>query len=449
MKSIRFLSLVALLSFAFSVAFAENNAAQDPQARVTATSSKTLKGKVFDENGEPLPGATVRIAGTDKGTITDIDGSYSISEVSFPTKILVSFMGYKELNISLSGREQMPYNITLSETDNVIDEVVVVGYGTQRKKLVTTSTVNVTGEKIAATNSVDVFGSLQSQAAGINITSNSGQPGESYKVTIRGMGTIGDSNPLYVIDGVPGGDITALSPNDIESIDVLKDAASSAIYGARAANGVILVTTKKGKPGKTTISYDGYFGIQNPNTNDVKPLNAKQYIEINSKAYEIQGTAPYDFASLIPNYYDDIMSGKWEGTNWLDKSINHNAPITNHSITMTGGNDLSRFALGLTYFKQDGTIGYPADPSYDRFTARMNSDYTLWKVNGRDIVRFGENITFTVTNKTTIKTKLYPNHSQLKSPVPSSPYLAASTIGVTGFNDISKCNFGLVTILNG
>lgn len=399
MKSIRFLSLVALLSFAFSVAFAENNAAQDPQARVTATSSKTLKGKVFDENGEPLPGATVRIAGTDKGTITDIDGSYSISEVSFPTKILVSFMGYKELNISLSGREQMPYNITLSETDNVIDEVVVVGYGTQRKKLVTTSTVNVTGEKIAATNSVDVFGSLQSQAAGINITSNSGQPGESYKVTIRGMGTIGDSNPLYVIDGVPGGDITALSPNDIESIDVLKDAASSAIYGARAANGVILVTTKKGKPGKTTISYDGYFGIQNPNTNDVKPLNAKQYIEINSKAYEIQGTAPYDFASLIPNYYDDIMSGKWEGTNWLDKSINHNAPITNHSITMTGGNDLSRFALGLTYFKQDGTIGYPADPSYDRFTARMNSDYTLWKVNGRDIVRFGENITFTVTNK--------------------------------------------------
>ena len=357
----------------------------------------TVKGQVKDGAGEPLMAAAVAEVGTSNGVATDLDGNYTITVASNAT-LQFSFMGYNTVTEPVRGRTTI--NVTLSEDVELLDEVVVVGYGTQRKKLVTTSTVNITSDRIAATNSIDAIGAIQSQAAGINITSNSGQPGESYKITIRGMGTIGNSEPLYVIDGVPGGSITALSPNDIESIDVLKDAASSAIYGARAANGVILVNTKKGKAGgRQQIVYDGYYGFQNPNTNGVTPLNAKQYMEIINKAYEIQGTTQYNFANEIPTQYALIQNGTWNGTNWLEEATNHDAPIMNHSISMTGGNDYNRYALGFTYFEQEGTIGYPANPYYDRLTARMNSDYVLWKKQGRDIVTFGENITFTATNK--------------------------------------------------
>ena len=357
----------------------------------------TVKGQVKDGAGEPLMAAAVAEVGTSNGVATDLNGNYTITVASDAT-LQFSFMGYNTVTEPVRGRTTI--NVTLSEDVELLDEVVVVGYGTQRKKLVTTSTVNISADKIAATNSIDAIGAIQSQAAGINITSNSGQPGESYKITIRGMGTIGNSEPLYVIDGVPGGSITALSPNDIESIDVLKDAASSAIYGARAANGVILVNTKKGKAGgRQQIVYDGYYGFQNPNTNGVTPLNAKQYMEIINKAYEIQGTTQYNFANEIPTQYALIQNGTWNGTNWLEEATNHDAPIMNHSISMTGGNDYNRYALGFTYFEQEGTIGYPANPYYDRLTARMNSDYVLWKKQGRDIVTFGENITFTATNK--------------------------------------------------
>ncbi len=359
--------------------------------------SVTVKGQVKDGAGEPLMAAAVAEVGTSNGVATDLNGNYTITVASNAT-LQFSFMGYNTVTEPVRGRTTI--NVTLSEDVELLDEVVVVGYGTQRKKLVTTSTVNITSDKIAATNSIDAIGAIQSQAAGINITSNSGQPGESYKITIRGMGTIGNSEPLYVIDGVPGGSITALSPNDIESIDVLKDAASSAIYGARAANGVILVNTKKGKAGgRQQIVYDGYYGFQNPNTNGVTPLNAKQYMEIINKAYEIQGTTQYVWENEIPTQYALIQNGTWNGTNWLEEATNHNAPIMNHSISMTGGNDYNRYALGFTYFEQEGTIGYPANPYYDRLTARMNSDYVLWKKQGRDIVTFGENITFTATNK--------------------------------------------------
>ena len=175
----------------------------------------TVKGQVKDGAGEPLMAAAVAEVGTSNGVATDLDGNYTITVASNAT-LQFSFMGYNTVTEPVRGRTTI--NVTLSEDVELLDEVVVVGYGTQRKKLVTTSTVNITSDRIAATNSIDAIGAIQSQAAGINITSNSGQPGESYKITIRGMGTIGNSEPLYVIDGVPGGSITALSPNDIESI---------------------------------------------------------------------------------------------------------------------------------------------------------------------------------------------------------------------------------------
>ena len=355
---------------------------------------RALFGKVIDPNGQPLIGAGVAVPGTTNGTVTDVDGNFNL-RVAPGTTLEISCLGYVTRRVAAADN----MTVTLQEDAEMLEETVVIGYGVQRKKLVTGSTVSVSGDQLAATHAVDAFGALQSQAAGVTITQNSGQPGESFKVTIRGLGTIGDPNPLYVVDGVAGGNITALSPDDIESIDVLKDAASSAIYGSRAANGVILVTTKKGKAGNVQVTFDAYMGWQNANTNGVTPLNAKQYMEINDKAYDIQGVNKYDWASLIPKQYAQIQAGTWNGTNWLEETLVHNAPTSNASVNIRGGSDVARFALGFSQFSQTGTIGYPATPQYDRTTVRMNSDYSLLRKNNRDIIKFGENVTFTYTNK--------------------------------------------------
>ena len=380
-----------------------------------------VTGTVLDNNGEPVIGATVMEKGTKNGTITDMEGNF-VLETAPGAELDISYIGYKSQTIKASATGAT--SVSLSEDSNLLDDVVVVGYGTQRKKLITGSTIHVTSDDIAAVNAVDAFGALQSQAAGMNIVMNSGQPGESYKVTIRGMGTAGSNSPLYVIDGVPGGNIADLSPNDIESIDVLKDAASSAIYGARASNGVILVTTKKGKAGHIQVTFDGYLGWQNANTNDVTPLNAKQYMEINDKAYEIQGVATYDWAKLIPKQYAQIMNGTWNGTNWLEETMIDDAPINNASINITGGGDVSRFSIGASKFHQTGTIGWPATPKYDRTTIRMNSDYSLIRRNGRDVLKFGENVTFSATDKKGISIGgIYSN--SIRSLLAMSPLLPA------------------------
>ena len=356
-----------------------------------------VKGKVVDSSGAPIIGATVMEVGTpSNGTLTGSDGTFTLS-VNKGSSLSISYIGYKTATVrAVEGRI---INVVLEEDSEMLNDVVVVGYGTQRKKLVTGATVHVDADNITAVNAVDAFGALQSLAAGMNIVQNSGQPGESYRVVIRGMGTAGSNEPLYVIDGVPGGNISDLSPNDIESIDVLKDAASSAIYGARASNGVILVNTKKGKAGYVQVSFDGYLAWQNPNTNDITPLNAKQYMEINDKAYEIQGVSTYDWATLIPKQYAQIMNGTWNGTNWLEETTIENAPMNNASLNITGGSDVSRFAIGFTKYHQTGTIGWPATPKFDRYTVRLNSDYSLIRKKGRDVLKLGENVTFSATNK--------------------------------------------------
>ena len=381
--------------------------------------NRSIFGKVVDANGEAIIGAAVLVPGTTNGATTDLDGNFSL-QVAPGTVLEVSCIGYDTRRVSAADN----MIITLQDDAEMLEETVVVGYGVQRKKLVTGSTVSVSGDKLASTHAVDAFGALQSQAAGVNIVQNSGQPGESYKVTIRGMGTAGSNTPLYVIDGVPGGSITALSPNDIESIDVLKDAASSAIYGARASNGVILVTTKKGKAGKVQVTFDGYLGWQNPNTNGVTPLNAKQYMEINDKAYQTANQVTYDWASLIPKQYAQIQAGTWNGTNWLEETTVHNAPVSNASINILGGSDVSRFSLGFSKFSQTGTLGYPATPQYDRMTVRLNSDYSLIRKNNRDILKFGENITFTNTFKKGVQIGgIYSNN--IRTLLTMSPLLPA------------------------
>ncbi len=392
----RILSVICTGLVAFSVPVAAETI-QGAETVLQARSVVQVKGVVYDTSNQPIVGATiVEVDAPNNGTLTGADGTFTLS-VAKGASLKISYIGYKTATVKVV--EGRSVRVVLEEDSELLNDVVVVGYGTQRKKLVTGSTVHVDADNIAAANAVDAFGALQSQAAGMNIVMNSGQPGESYKVVIRGMGTAGSNTPLYVIDGVPGGSIEDLSPNDIESIDVLKDAASSAIYGARASNGVILVTTKKGKAGHVQVSFDGYLGWQNANTNDVTPLNAKQYMEINDKAYQIQGVTTYDWATLIPKQYQQIMDGTWNGTNWLDETLVDNAPMHNASLNITGGSDVSRFSLGFSKYHQTGTIGYPATPKFDRYTVRLNSDYSLIRKNGRDILKFGENITFSATKK--------------------------------------------------
>ncbi|MDD6003568.1 MAG: TonB-dependent receptor [Bacteroidales bacterium] len=380
----KFRSLLTMLMLLACVLITGNASAQ----------TLSVSGKVTDDSGEPTIGATIQVKGTTNGTIADLEGKFTIS-CSQGDVLVVSYIGYQTQEVAVTSST---VNVVL-QTDVIgTEEVVVVGYGVQKKKLTTGASVQVASDDIARQNATDAFGALQSQSPGVNITQNSGQPGDGYKVTIRGLGTTGSATPLYVVDGVAGANIEALDPNDIESIDVLKDAASAAIYGARAANGVILVTTKHGKVGKAKITYDGYYGIQNAVTNDVKTLNAKEYMEIFNKAKISEGSPEENFQKQLPVQYQQIMDGTWNGSNWFEEALDKNAPIQNHSVGVSGGSEASRYSLGFSYFSQDGTLGYPATPHYDRITVRANSDYSIYRKNKRDIIKLGENITYTITN---------------------------------------------------
>ncbi|MDE6380908.1 MAG: TonB-dependent receptor plug domain-containing protein, partial [Muribaculaceae bacterium] len=255
-----------------------------PQSANAQAESK-IRGTVTDPNGEPLIGATVMVKGTSKGTATDFDGNYALD--ARPGDVLVvSYVGYITSEVKVGSDPVV--NIELQENNNNLDELVVVGYGTQKKKLVTGATFQVSGEQIASMNTSNALTAMQSTAPGVQITQSSTQPGKGFKVNIRGMGTIGESSPLLVIDGIVSGTandgLNGLNPNDIESIDVLKDAASAAIYGARAANGVILVTTKQGKEGKISVTYDGFVGWSNP-YRQPGSLDAQQYMQVVNETY--------------------------------------------------------------------------------------------------------------------------------------------------------------------
>lgn len=233
--------------------------------------NKTISGVVTSAtDSEPLIGVSVQVRETATGGITDIDGRYSVSAQQGQT-LVFSYIGYQSQEIKVGTSSVI--NVVLKEDTEMLDEVVVVGYGVQKKKLVTGVTVQVKGDEIAKMNTTNPLQAMQGQTPGVSIASTSGQPGADMKVSIRGLGTVGNSAPLYLIDGV-GGDISTLNPADIESIDVLKDAASAAIYGSAGANGVVLITTKQGREGKAQISFDAYYGIQNV-ARKANMLNAK------------------------------------------------------------------------------------------------------------------------------------------------------------------------------
>jgi len=339
-----------------------------------------------------MPGVTVTEKGTNTSTMTDGEGNFRLALSSGGAILVFSSVGYVQQEVAVGNRETL--RVTLETSSNTLDELVVVGYGTQKKKLTTGAMVQVKGDDIQKLSTTSVTNALQSQSPGVQITQSSGMPGEGFKVNIRGIGTIHDSNPLYVIDNVVGGDINSLSPSDIESVDVLKDAASAAIYGARAANGVVFVTTKQGKAGKLTVNYDGFVGWQNAYKMP-SLLTAKEYMAIQDERMFNEGLAPYDWASLIPNQYQQIQDGTWNGTNWLEEIHQDNAPTQSHAINLTGGTAQSKFSMGYSTASQDGIFGKPVQPHFNRHTVRLNSDHVILKNDDFDILKFGENLTYT------------------------------------------------------
>ncbi len=414
----------------------ENNASAYSQQSTKVT------GKVTDITGGTLPGVSVVVKGTTNGTITGMDGAYVLGNVPVNAILQFSFVGMKTQEVAVGGKSSI--NIVMEEDAIGIDEVVAIGYGVQKKKLNTGSTIQVTGENLQKMSTVSALTALQSQSPGVNITQKSGMPGEGFKVTIRGLGTIHNSDPLYVIDGIAGGDINSLNPADIESVDVLKDAASSAIYGSRAANGVILVTTKQGRVGKMQITYDGYYGFQNP-YKEPSLLNAKQYMTILDEVNFNEGLAAYDWKTMMPDIYNKVNSG-WEGTNWLKEIRNKNAAIQNHAINMVGGNDASKFSLGFSYSDQQGIYGKPVEPANKHYTARLNSEHVLYKNStGIDVVKFEENLNFGYSEKQGIGIgNIYWNdiHNMMVG-VPLMPVYGEDG---TYFNKDDKASTGLVQL---
>ncbi len=392
-KTALMVSAMALLGLGYSQ---NAHAAGAPQEVQQAT--KKITGTVVDAMG-PVIGASVVEKGTTNGTVTDFDGNFTLN-VKPGATIVVSFIGFETQEIKVGNQDN--FQITMKDDNAVLEEVVVVGYGVQKKKLVTGATVQVKGEDIAKLNTTNALSAMQASSPGVNITQSSSQPGKGFKVNIRGVGTIGTSSPLLIIDGINSGTadngLNGLNPNDIESIDVLKDAASAAIYGARAANGVILVTTKQGKAGKVQIQYDGYVGWSNaykvPGT-----VNAQQYMQlINETNFNTYGTAT-NWSSLVPQSILDKVNQGWSGTDWFKEYENKNALQFSHAVTLTGGTERSKFSMSVNYSSNEGIMGGDNASDYKRYGGRINSEHILLKGKDllgedHDIITIGENVSY-------------------------------------------------------
>jgi len=328
-----------------------------------------VSGQVIDQDGEPLIGATVRVKGTQVATVTDIDGNFQLDAAQNAT-LVVSYIGYEDREIAVQGRSALG-QIGLSTDAVGLEQVVVVGYGVQKKADLTGSVAIVNADELKRVSNSNISTMLEGKVAGVQITSD-GQPGADPSVRIRGIGSFGSTAPLYVVDGVPmGTTIRDFSPNDIETIQVLKDASAGAIYGSRAANGVVIITTKNGKKDQPLkVDYKGYFGIDKIPSGTYDVMNASQYSQYLGQACANSGTPLPGGYSMNP---DTGMYQFMDNTNtdWF-KEVFKTGIRQNHNVNLSGGGANNTYNIGLDYFNQKGTLE-GAGPNYERFTARVNN----------------------------------------------------------------------------
>jgi TonB-linked SusC/RagA family outer membrane protein len=386
-----------------------------------AFAQRTVTGKVVGPDNLPISGATVAVKGSNTATSTIADGSFSISVPSDRSTLVISYVGYDVLEVA-AGTGAL--NVILKERTSSLSEVVVTGYTSQAKKDITGSVAVVNTSDLKSIPAASAESQLQGRASGVTVTTDN-RPGAGASVRIRGFASFGGNAPLYIIDGVPAGDLNGLNPNDIETMQVLKDAASASIYGARASNGVIIVTTRRGRQGGAKVSYNMYYGSQNP-AKGWDLLDPQGMADLTWLAYKNAGQTPPSAqygtgaSPVLPDYI--LPAGKFEGdpavdpslynlnlddingsylihkankagTNWYDE-ITRNAPIMNHNIAVSGGANKSRYMMSLDYFDQQAII---IESFYKRYTFRVNTEF-----NVKDHLRIGENLQLLVSEDNSV-----------------------------------------------
>ncbi len=395
---------------------------------------RLITGLVADETGTGLPGVSVVVEGTTRGTTTDGSGRYRLS-VSDPAQGIVlvfSYVGYLPQKATVG--DQTTLNITLQADDKTLNEVVVVGYGTVKKSDLTGSVAKVGEANIKATPVVALDRAMQGRAPGVLVTQNSARPGGAATIRIRGTGSVNAGNePLYVIDGYPTGNLNSINPTDIESIEILKDASATAIYGSRGSNGVVIVTTKRGKAGQSVVTYEGYYGVQSVRRT-IPLLNAQQYAEfINEARINGGGRAYFDGSSAT----QPLPSTLGEGTNWQNE-VFRQAPIQNHQIGISGGETKTRYAISGSYYDQQGII---RNSFFKRYTLRANLDR---EVSSRLKVGLSMQGAYTNSNSSRTETDGGGNSGVTNAALNFAPTFPVYNANGTYYRDLSTLNGNLV-----
>lgn len=345
-----------------------------------------VSGKVTDENEDGLPGVNILIKGTTNGTVTNVEGNFSLEVPDENSVLVFSSVGY--LSVELPVGDRTVFDLAMSPDVTALEEVVVIGYGTQEKRNVSGSIVSIDSEILKQTQAPSFDAALQGRVPGVYVTTNGGQPGGGVHVRIRGAGSINNSNPLYVIDGIiiragnseNSNPLATINPNDIESIDILKDAASAAIYGARAANGVVLITTKKGQIGKPTLTYSGYYGFQQPAKKLTRPMNGMEFAENMNIAFAAAGE-PEPFAN---------PSAEGAGTDWVDV-VTGTGYITDHQLGISGGTESNKYYVSMNYFDNEGIM---METYQKRLSIRVNTENRV-----TNAITIGNNLMYSRTNQ--------------------------------------------------
>ena len=368
-------------------------------ANLSLMAQQIVTGVVKDTGGEPMSGVTVLVKGTTSGTLTGIDGKYSLPLPAGATTLIFSFIGMETQEVPIGKSTQI--SVTLIQVAVGLNEVVVVGYGTQKRATVTGAISTVTSDKITALPTPSLDQALQGRAAGVTVISN-GAPGFDATIRVRGISTVNDANPLFVVDGVVSTSINNISPSDIESIQVLKDASTAAIYGSLGSNGVIMVTTKKGKAGAVVVNLDSYYGVQYSDAR-YNVMNSAQY-----KEYATSGAFTTPSVYTDPQYASRITGTE---TNWQDK-IYQKGPMQNYDLSVSGGNEFATFRLSAGYLNQRGVV---IKTGLERYNFRVNSDFK----KGR--LKFGENLSLSYSAQDPLADN--GGRSLLEHAIKMAPYL--------------------------
>ncbi len=351
---------------------------------VAKADAQTVRGTVVDaETGETLIGVNIMLQGTNIGTASGINGEFSLTVPDREGTLVFRYVGFVTRRVEIDGREEI--NVSLDPDIIYGEEFIVVGYGLQQRSLVTGAISRIESRDIEQAAPLRIEQALQGRTAGVTVMQNSGQPGSGATVRIRGIGTTGNADPLYIVDGMPVGGIDYLNPADISSIEVLKDASATAIYGARGANGVVMITTQQGTPGPIQVNYNGYIGFQNP-WKETSLLDAPDYMMIMNESYANDGrTIPF------PDI-DDRIAQIGSGTNWQEEVFFYNAPVTDHTLRLSGGSETSTYMASMSYRQQDGIVA-EGKSNFERMSFRVNSNHKRGRLD------YGTRLTY--TRKTT------------------------------------------------